>query len=66
LEEHIRWSAAFVTQHRSALVGLRESGLTIRFRISWELNDEALSESLSPSNLAAVASCVESIEVSIV
>jgi hypothetical protein len=66
LEAHICWSAAFITQHRSALVGLRESGLTIRFRIFWELNDEVLSVSLSPYNLAVVASCVESIEMSIV
>jgi hypothetical protein len=66
LEEHICWSADFVTQHREALVSLRESGLTIRFRIFWELNDEVLSVSLSPYNLAVVASCVESIEVSIV
>lgn len=66
LEQHIAWAADFARQHRSALIGLRESGLTVRARIFWDLGDEVLSASLCPHNLAAIAACVESVELSVV
>jgi hypothetical protein len=66
LEQHIAWAADFARQHRTALTGLRESGLAVRARIFWDLGEEVLSASLCPHDLAAIATCVESIELSIV
>lgn len=66
LEPHIAWAADFTRQHRSALIGLRESGLAVRARIFWDLGDEVLSASLCPHDLAAIAACVEGIELSVV
>jgi hypothetical protein len=66
LEQHVAWAADFARQHCSALIGLRESGLAVRARIFWDLGNEVLSASLCPHDLAAIAACVEGVDLSVV